>query len=146
MARPKLQTWYAKVSETMVREGKTFRMAVNVHEIDLHDDEFQRIERSQEFQATLWAERMRYYNEIASSPGRTKTAIAGIVTISIQKLFDAGEYEKVVEACLKLAKIEGWMGAENTVNIFENVSAKDYEAARKELLALLGNPSEADSG
>ena len=76
---------------------------------------------------------MRYYSEIESSPGRTKAAVLGMVTIAIQKLYDAGEWEKVIEACLKLSKMQGWVGQENEVNIFANISAKDIEEARKQL-------------
>lgn len=118
-----------------------FREAASSLGVAVDTDKALAIHRSRTFQTILWQARFDFYTEIASNPTRTKTAALGLMTLAIENLAKEGEWEKVLEGVLKLAKVEGWVGNEASMTVFANVTQKDIEAERKRLLELLGSPA-----
>jgi len=58
-----------------------------------------------------------------------------------QKLEEEGEYDKAAEVLLKIAKIRGWVGPENQVSIFGELSQSDLDGIRKKIEGALEKPS-----
>jgi hypothetical protein len=118
----------------IVREGKPFRQAFAELGVVESEIEMIRIFNSKPFQEVLWSERHRYHAEIANNPSRSKTAAIGLAVIACQRLAEKGEWEKVLEGVLKLAKMEGWVGGDSQTFVIGNVTAKDIEQAKAKLL------------
>jgi hypothetical protein len=47
---------------------------------------------------------------------------------------EQGEYSQVIEGVLKVAKLEGWIGSESTVNVFGGLSQLEMDGLRESLL------------
>ena len=127
--------WHAPAAELIVREGKTLREAATQLGVPIGSDEATATYRNKSFQRVLRTERNRFFIEIAENPDRTKAAAIGQLLFSIEKLADAGEHSNVVEAILKLARIEKWIGSENQtdVTLQLGLTAKEIDDARTKL-------------
>lgn len=148
MARPARieQSWFGKVAEIMVREQKNIQQAAMECDVDLTSEELRALEKRKAFQQVLWTERHRFFQELASDPNRSKTSLLGQMLFLTQKLIEEGEYDKALEGLMKLAKIEGFVGPEQQVNIFGGLSPKDLEEAKKRLNERLGQGTAATQG
>lgn len=135
--------WMARAAEMMVRRGLSIHQAASELDVKLVSDELKKAEKSQTFQELLWTERHRFYNEIASNPGRTKTSMLGLLTLAIQNLALQAEWDKVAECIFKLARIEGWTNSDDSKVVIANVTQADIDAARLELEKLVGHPKES---
>ena len=147
MANTRIPSWYPTVAEKMVREGKNFRVASGelVDQIgSLSDEEIIKIPRTRAFEIALWTERYRWWTEIGDNPNRTKISAVGVIMECIKHLLTEGKYDAAVEAVLKLAKIEGWVGAENNQVIIANLTAKDIAEAKKATLERLKDTFQID--
>lgn len=123
----------ADAIEAMVRQGISLRQASTQLQITLTTTDCETLQRRRSFQKLLQAARLRYHNEIGSDPGLTKTALIGKLLLLSDKLMDEGEWDKAGEVLFKVAKIRGDVGADSSVNVFGNLSAKDYADIRKNL-------------
>lgn len=135
------EDWFTRVADTMVREQKSIRQAAMEHGIACTSEELATIEKRKGFQAALWTARHRYNKELASNPERTKTALLGQMVFLVQKLIEEGEYDKALEGLLKLAKVEGFIGPDQQVNIFGGVTPADLQEARKRIESELAGGS-----
>ncbi len=135
---PREQVWYQKVAETMVRESKNIRQAASEHGLELTSEELSKIEKLKSFQKVLWTERHRFFRELAADPERTKQALIGQMLFLTQKLIDDSEWEKAIEALLKLAKVEGLVGSESQINIFSGLTPQDLKDAKAKLIEQFG--------
>ena len=126
--------WFIRAAELIVREGKPFRVAFAELGVVESEIEMIRIFNSKPFQEVLWGERHRFHAEIANNPARSKTAAIGLAVIACQRLAEKGEWEKVLEGILKLAKMEGWVGGDSQTFVIGNVTAKDIEQAKAKIL------------
>lgn len=136
----RIPQWYVLVAEKMVREGKNFRVACGelIDQVgSLSADELVRIPRTRTFETVLWTERFRWWNEIANTGGLSKLTMVGVVLESLKHLMIEGKYADAIEAALKLAKIQGWVGPENNQVIIANLTAKDIADAKKATLERL---------
>jgi len=120
----------------MVRHNLSLRQAaLDAGEI-LTVDEAEKLSRSREFQRVLWAERQKFWKELASDPSRGKATIIGRMEHAIAKLLEAGEWDKAIEGLIKLAKVEGLLGTDASINIWGTASAKDIEEVKKQLRSI----------
>lgn len=115
----------------MARLGLGLRAAALEVGVELTVEEAELIQRRKSFGALLWTARNRYHQEVAGDPERTKKALIGALYILAQRLSEEGESDKAAEVLLKVAKIEGWVGPDSNVNVFGNLSSKDYNDLRK---------------
>lgn len=123
-----------KAAEIMVRENKNLRSALaEVEGAEVTSAEASRVERQKSFQKILWAERHKYYNELAADPGLGKAALIGRSLLAVDKLMAEGSWEKACEAVLKLAKIMGLVGPDQNSNIILNLNQRDLDQLREKL-------------
>lgn len=133
MARPSKSedTYYARIAEVMIREGKSIQQAAMALLLDFTPEELALLEHRKTFQRVLWGQRHKFYHELATDPERGKISLIGQMILNIQKLQEEGEAKEAIEGLLKLAKVEGYVGAEQQVNIFGSVTPKELEEAKK---------------
>ena len=117
----------------MVRNGLSLRQAANDLNIAVTSVDLENIQRRRSFQEQLRNERKRYYQELGSDPGVTKAALIGRLLILADKLYEQDDFDKSGEVLFKVAKIRGDVGADASVNVFGNLSARDYDQIRKSL-------------
>lgn len=132
VGRPKnAAVWYEKAAELMVRQGLHLRQAALEVGTAITQEETLRIGRTKEFQKVLWAERRKYYQELADNPERTKITALGRLELIIERLLEEGEWEKAAEVQLKSAKIAGWVGPEGNVTVFAGLSDKELQEVKR---------------
>lgn len=127
------EVWYEKAAEMVVRQGLSLRQAAAELGVAITSEEAEAISKRKVFQRVLWTKRNEYFNEIANEPGRTKSSALGLLVFLAQKLIEEGNYDKAAEVIYKLMRAEGWVGNENAVNVFANVSVEEIAAAKKRL-------------
>jgi hypothetical protein len=137
--KSKTTGWYGKAAEHMVRENKTLIQVALEMGLDIHSRDLVNIERHKAFQQALWAEKNKFYKEIASDPDRGKNVLLGQMTLIVDQLMKEGKWEKAAAAILQLAKIEGIVGTEGTVNVFGPLS-------ERQLAVIEGKLKNIDSG
>ena len=125
--------WYEKAAAQIVRENKTLFQWCNEHNKGLTSRECENIARTKEFQAVIRAERNKFYKELANDPTRSRTTAVGQLLFSVQKLIEAEQYDKAVAALAQLFKVEGWTQDQTSVNIFNDLNAKDIDALRRKV-------------
>ena len=131
MAEPE---WFRRAAQMIARQGKNLAVAVLELGIDgLTAKEVQDIYNSNTFQAILRNERLRYATEIGRDPQLSKDAAIGMMIMAIEKLIAESEWEKALEGVSKLSKLAGWIGADQTVNVFADLKQKDYEELKKQI-------------
>lgn len=135
MSRPPANElpWQTEAIQLMVRSGLSLRQATNDLNIAVTSVDLENIQRRRSFQDQLRNERKRYYQELGSDPGVTKAALIGRLLILADKLYEQGDFDKSGEVLFKVAKIRGDVGADAAVNVFGNLSAKDYDQIRRSL-------------
>jgi hypothetical protein len=129
------ENWFQAAVELVVRHGLTFRQAVSDLGIGINSQEAETFFRRKAFQKLLRAERHRYMTELANDPGATKTSAIGNLLQCASGLMEAHQYDKAAEVYLKIAKLQGWVGAENNVNVFNGLTQSDYVKLRAKLEA-----------
>jgi len=118
-------SWYQAVAERIAREGMTPREAAAAEYVQLSTQELENTVRSKSFQRVLWQARQRFYRELANDPERSKNTLIGLMLLSLDRLADEGAWDKVADAALKLARVEGWLSGETNVNVFGSLSARE---------------------
>lgn len=99
----------------------------------LDPDEADKVSRRRDFQDILRVERNKFYAAVANDPSRSKSTAIGKMEVLIDRLIASGEYDKAANAIDKLGKLEGWVGADSSVNVFAGLSARDIAEARERL-------------
>lgn len=125
--------WYVQAAEEMVRNNSSLKQAALDLKIKLDPDEVQVIERRKEFQEILRTEQNKFYAMVANDPTRTKSTILGKLVIQAELLQKQGDYDKAAVVLEKVAKIEGWTGADQNVNIFAGLTARDISEAKERI-------------
>lgn len=128
--------WYEKAAIEIVRNDKTLFRYVNEADLGLTSRECENIARTKEFQEVLRIERNKLYKELATDPSRNRNVAVGQLLFAIQKLLDAGSYDKAVASLAQLFKVEGWSSdATSQVNIFNDLKSTDIGALKAKLEA-----------
>lgn len=97
-------------------------------------DEATRVWKRKEFQDIYLRAVNQVRADLANTPGRNKATAVGMLLQSIEQLFKAGEYKEVITGIDKLAKLEGWVGADSNVNIFAGLTARDIAEQKERIL------------
>lgn len=134
MARFKEEPSHRPIAELMAREGLTLRVAATRLQLALSSEEAANLFRTKGFQKLLQTERYRFFREIAADPEWSKRTAIGQMLYANQRLMEQGEYSQVIEGVLKVAKLEGWIGSESTVNVFGGLSQLEMDGLRESLL------------
>lgn len=125
--------YFQPVAELMAREGLTFAEAATRLNHPITREEASKAFKTKQFQALLRAERLRYYAEVGRNPEWSRKTAIGQLLVCIQELMTAGEYDKAAEVILKATKVEGWLGNETQVTVFNGLSQQQLEQIRSRL-------------
>lgn len=117
----------------MAREGVTLKEAATRLRVPIGTEDAANLFRTKGFQRLLRGERNRYYAEVGQDgEWRRKTAI-GMLLHCAKELIQNGEFDKAAEVILKASRVEGWLGAETSVNVFAGLSAKELDTLRNKI-------------
>lgn len=134
MARiEKTETWYADVAELMARTGLSLYDAVAELGLGIESDTLNNVLRRKGFTRLLWEARHRYFDSLGKDPSFNQDVVIGRLLAQSQKLEEQGMHDKAAEVLLKIAKIRGWVGPENQVSIFGELSQEDLNKIRDTL-------------
>jgi len=117
--------------ELMVMQGLSLKQAAMDLDKEVTSQECENILRRKSFNRLLWEARFRYFNKIATDPNFKKESTIGKLILLAEKLELEGDHSKAADAIFKAAKIAGFVGPEQTVSVFGELSAKDLEAIRQ---------------
>lgn len=134
MARHQLEEpYFARLATYMVQHDKDLWVSASELGLGLTSEECQKVSKNKIFQKMLRVERTKAYNELARDPSRSKDTLIGKAIFSIDKLMEAGQFDKALTGILSLAKIEGIVGNDTNINLFSGLSTKDMEALKSKL-------------
>lgn len=94
--------------------------------------------RRRTFQKMLLSAKGHYYAALGKDPIKSKNAVVGRMLWLVDKLVEAGDFEKAGELLFKVGKAEGYIGPEIQMNNFYGVTDQELEAAREKLLEEIG--------
>lgn len=141
MPRPatksKILPWFNEAAEKIVRENKKILQVIVEMDLPLTAKEAEDIFNSSTFQGVLRTSYNRFHKELAEDPDFNKQALIGQAIAATRYLMDEGKYDKALEGMFKIAKLNGWTEAENQINVFAGLSAKEIEAQKAKLLEKL---------
>jgi|GEM_PF-6126440 hypothetical protein len=128
-----LADWHIEAANLMARTGCSLKEAATILAAPVTTEDIQVLLRRQSFQRILWEARYRFFKEIGSDPQLSKeTAIGKLVSLA-QKLEEEGSHDKAAEAWFKVIKTAGWVGPENQISVFGELTQKDLESIRKKV-------------
>jgi hypothetical protein len=127
---PNSTVWYQKACEKMAREGKSLFQVSNELNMGLTVKECEELLKDKEFASTLRGERQKFYREIAQDPNRSKVSTIGNFLYLADRLTDREQFDKAANILFQVAKLEGWLENNQTINVFGDLTAKDLAAMR----------------
>ena len=134
MARPpKIEDWLLEAVELMAREGMSLKQAAMELGKEVSSEEAERILRRASFSRLYWEARNRFFNQLATDPSFKKESTIGQLLNLAKQLEAEGKHRDAADAIFKAAKIAGFVGPEQTVSVFGELSAKDLEAIRQKV-------------
>jgi hypothetical protein len=107
-----LPEWIPQACELMVKYDLSLRQAAAELGQDISVEEADALKDRKLFKERLEEKRLAYYSEIGSNPKLTKEAVVGMILKLAERLAQDREDFKSADALLKLAKMQGWVGAE----------------------------------
>lgn len=126
--------WYGKAAFDIARNNYTLFRWVNENNKGLTKLECERVAKSPEFQQVLRTERYKLYKELAKDAGHSRTVAVGQLLFIVEKLIEAGSFDKAAASLAQLFKVEGWSVEQaGQVNIFQDLGARDIAALRAKL-------------
>jgi hypothetical protein len=134
--RKPCELWYSEVAQLMIRESLGLRQAAERLGIFLTQPEADVHVRRKEFQGLLWLERYKYFESLGSDPRRTREVLLGQMAHCAQRLMEEGLWDKAGNVLKELARIEGYVGADVTVNTFANLTQKELDEIKARLQRL----------
>lgn len=114
----------------MVREGKGLFLVATEMELGVTKKQSDEILKDPEFQRTLRGEKLRFYRELASDPGRSKQSNIGTLLFLCDQLIAKEQFDKAANVLMSVMKAEGQLEDKTTVNVFADLSAKELEEIR----------------
>jgi hypothetical protein len=130
-----LEEWMVDAIQLMIRENLSLRQAALQLEKQITPQQADNIAGRVRFQDALEEARLDYYAEIGSNPKLTKEAVVGQIYQLASRLAADREDFKAADALLKLAKVQGWVGAEpdSSWKVFSNLSQSNIDAVKESL-------------
>lgn len=126
----KKETWYERVADRIVRESVSFPQAAALEGLALTTDECEKYQKRREFQRVLQAKRNHFYAELGTEPSKNKNVLVGQMIYCINQLIRGGDYKDALDGILKQARVEGFVGGDQEVNVFGGLSAKEFDQLR----------------
>jgi hypothetical protein len=133
MSNFKIEDWLLEAADLMARTGCSLSGAVTELGRIESIESCNKILRRATFQRVLYEARHRWFSELGSNPNYKKETAIGKLLHLAEKLEVEGKYDSAAEVVFKVAKMQGWTGPENTVNVFGDLSQKDIDNIKKKL-------------
>lgn len=127
------EPYFQPLAELMAREGLTLAEAATRISQPITKENAAKLFKTKQFQALLRAERLRFYAEVGRNPEWSRKTAIGQLLVCIQELMSAGEFDKAAEVILKATKVEGWLGNETQVTVFNGLSQQQLEQIRSRI-------------
>ena len=130
-----LPKWIPQACELMVKYDLSLRQAAAELGQDISVEEAEALKDRKLFKEALEQARLANYTEIGSSHLLTKEAVVGQIYKLASRLAADHEDYKATDALLKLAKVQGWVGAEQDSlwKVFSDLSQADIDEVKKRL-------------
>jgi hypothetical protein len=130
-----LPEWVPQACELMVKYDLSLRQAAAELGQDISVEEAEALKDRKLFKEALDAARLANYSEIGSSSLLTKEAVVGQIYKLAARLAADHEDYKATDALLKLAKVQGWVGAEpdSLWKVFSGLSQADIDEIKGRL-------------
>jgi hypothetical protein len=122
-----------QVAELMVRDGMSFKEAVNELHLPLTPGECDAVKNRAVFQDILLKAQHTHRESLANMPERSKASAIGLALLSLEKLFQEGEWREVIAGVEKIGKMEGWIGGETNINVFSGLTQTDIKKAKERI-------------
>src|SRR4051812_44099758 len=107
---PPREVWLKELATQMVEADCSIQAAAASLNLPLTKEELVRVSQREEFKVFLRAERNKLRRKVSQDPSVGKDSLIGAMLMAIDGLIQEGEWEKVVSACEKLAKVQGIIG------------------------------------
>lgn len=138
--------WWQPCAELMAREGISLREAATRLKAPITSEQAASTFRLRGFQKLLRSERNRFFLEIGQDAAWSKRTAIGQMLYLVSRLIDEGQHDKALEGLLKVARTEGWLGAESNVNVFAGLSDKELSELKNRVAAKSVGASEPATG
>lgn len=125
--------WFQTACQKMVREDKSLFIAACELNLGMTKKDCDDLLKDLEFQRVLRGERLRYYRELATDPGRSKQSNIGTLLYLADRLIAKGMDDKAANVIMSIMKAEGQLEDKSTINVFGDLTAKDLAAARDKI-------------
>lgn len=141
-----LPEWIPQACELMVNYDLSLRQAAAELGQDISIEEAEALKDRKLFKECLEEKRLAHYTEIGSNPKLTKETVAGMLFKLAERLAQDREDYKSADALLKLAKMQGWVGAEpdSLWTTFGKFTQADLDEIKRRLNEKQGQPQPAD--
>jgi hypothetical protein len=125
--------WIPQACELMVKFDLSLRQAATELGQDISIEEAEALKDRKLFKEALEQARLANYSEIGSSSLLTKEAVVGQIYKLASRLAADHEDYKATDALLKLAKVQGWVGAEpdSLWRVFSALSQADIDEMKE---------------
>jgi hypothetical protein len=131
------EPWYFDVCEYMVRQDVNFSVACQALGIKMANSaEERKHERRKSFQRRYFAVRNAFYESIGADPSLNKAVVMGVLTRTIQRLEEKGDFDKVATAAKVLSEIAGWTKVDPGTSIILGLNQAEIDAVKLKLKAL----------
>lgn len=130
-----LPEWIPQACELMVKYDLSLRQAAAELGEDISTEEAEALKSRKLFKEKLEEARLASYAEIGSNPKFRKEVIVGQLYKLAERLANDREDYKAADSLLKLAKVQGWVGAEpdSLWNTFAKMRQVDIDEVRRQL-------------
>ena len=135
--------WFVQVAEEMVRNNSALKVAALDLGIELELADAERIGRRKDFQEILRVERNKFHAAVGNDPSRTKATLIGMMWLSAERLEREGEHDKAAQVLERIAKAEGWAGADTNINVIGQLTGKDLAEAKERILKNMQKSAQA---
>lgn len=122
-----------KVASLMVRHALTLWQAVTREELGMTTADCEILEKNPAFQQALRSEALKFHTELATDPNRSKLSKIGQLEMNAAKLEKEEKWEKAAEVHFKIAKIEGWLEGDTTINVIAGLTSKELAEAKERI-------------
>jgi hypothetical protein len=128
-----LPDWIPQACELMVKYDPSLRQAAAKLGQDISIEEAEALKDRKLFKDRLEEKRLAHYTEIGSNPKLTKEAVVGMMFKLAERLANDREDFKSADTLLKLAKMQGWVGAEpdNLWQTFSKLTQAQIDAVKE---------------
>lgn len=128
------EPWMVKVADLMIQEHMSFSAACQALSVKFDDAASERAAQySEAFRDIVDALSFKFHARTGGNPLLTKEVILGWLTVAIQKLGEANQWDRVSIPAKLMADMQGWTKSEGNPPVIFNLSQKDIDELKTKL-------------